>query len=257
MTTLDTRLEAVRSKRKALVPYFVAGLDDTWLDCVRAAAFAGADAIEIGIPFSDPIMDGAIIQDAALQSLNRGTTLTGVLDQLSTLEVDVPLIAMTYFNIFHHHGLERSASDLASAGVQGVIVPDVPLEELPEWQAIANHHDVATVLMVAPSTPTARVEKICTHTQGFVYAAARMAVTGVTEDSGRGSEVVAAIREFATTPVYVGIGISTPEQARVASEYGDGVIVGSALVQKLLNGEGTHGVETFIASLREAIDSPR
>ena len=114
MTTLDTQLRAVRdSGRKALVPYFVAGLDDEWLDCVRAAAFAGADAIEIGVPFSDPIMDGIVIQEASLLALARGTTLTSVLEQLATLDIDVPLIVMTYFNIFHHHGLERAAADLA------------------------------------------------------------------------------------------------------------------------------------------------
>ena len=256
MTTLDTQLRAVRdSGRKALVPYFVAGLDDEWLDCVRAAAFAGADAIEIGVPFSDPIMDGIVIQEASLLALARGTTLTSVLEQLATLDIDVPLIVMTYFNIFHHHGLERAAADLAKAGVKGSIVPDLSLEEVGTWREVGNANDIASILMVAPSSPPARVEQLARQTQGFAYAAARMAVTGVASDSGRGEGVVQGIRAESDVPVYVGIGIATPEQAAAACQYADGAIEGSALVQLLLDGKGPKGVEEFISAMRAALDN--
>ena len=255
MTTLDVKLRAVRDAgRKALVPYFVGGLDDEWLECVRAAAFAGADAIEIGVPFSDPIMDGVVIQEASLRALNRGTTLTTVLEGLRTLDIDVPLIVMTYFNIFHHHGLERSANDLHEAGVLGTIVPDLSLEEIGPWRSVSNEHDVASILMTALSTPPERAVQLASETQGFAYAAARMSVTGVASDEGRGDLVVEKLRQSSTVPVYVGIGITTPQQAAAACGFADGAIVGSALVQRLLDGAGPKGVELFLGEMRAAIN---
>ncbi len=256
MTTLDIRLRELRDGgRKALVPYFVGGLDDEWLECVKAAAFAGADAIEIGVPFSDPIMDGKVIQEASLRALGRGTTLTSVLEGLHTLDIDVPLIVMTYFNIFHHHGLERSAIELHEAGVLGTIVPDLSLEEIAPWRTVSNEHDVASILMTALSTPPERAMQLAAETQGFAYAAARMAVTGVASDEGRGDLVVEKLRQASTVPIYVGIGITTPEQAAAACAFADGAIVGSALVQRLLDGEGPKGVEQFLGEMRSAINA--
>ncbi len=236
------------------MPYFVGGLSDDWLDAVRAAVHAGADAVEIGLPFSDPMMDGVVIQAAADTALARGTTTSSVLDDLAGLDVDVPLVAMTYYNIFHHRGLERSAADLARAGVSGAIVPDLSLEELAPWRDAANAQGVSCVLMVAPSTPRERASRLAQHSQGFVYAAARMAVTGAASDSGDSVRVVREVRDATTTPVYVGIGITTAAQAAAATEVADGVIVGTAIVQRLLNGEGPSGVERFVAELRRAID---
>ncbi len=256
MTTLETKLRQIKDEgRKALVPYFVGGLDDEWLDCVQAAAFAGADVIEIGVPFSDPIMDGVVIQEASLRALDRGTTLTSVLEGVATLDIDVPLVVMTYFNIFHHHGLERSATDLHNAGVLGTIVPDLSLEEVGTWRSVANQHDLASILMVALSTPPERAERLARETQGFAYAAARMAVTGVSSDGGRGDLVVEKLRHASSVPVYVGIGITTPEQAASACQFADGAIVGSALVQQLLDGAGPKGVEQFLGAMRAAINS--
>lgn len=252
---LETTLRSIRAEgRKALVPYLVAGLDDDWLDHVRAAAFAGADAIEIGIPFSDPMMDGIIIQEASDRALARGTTLTSALEGLASLDVGVPLIVMTYFNIFHHHGVERAALDMSRAGVSGAIVPDLSLEEVETWRTPANAAGIASILMVAPSTPPERAVQIARASQGFAYAQGRMAVTGLASHEGQGSDVVAMVRAGSDIPVYVGIGISNAQQAQSAVAVADGVIVGSALVQRLLQGEGARGVEGFVAELRAAIN---
>lgn len=252
---LEQHLRDVRSAgRKALVPYLVAGIDDDWRDHVRAAAFAGADAIEIGIPFSDPMMDGVIIQEASDKALANGATLISIVEELATVEVDVPLIVMTYFNIFHHHGLERAAHDLARAGVVGSIVPDLSLEEVGAWREAANQAGIASILMVAPSTPPSRAAEIAKSSQGFAYAQGRMAVTGLAATGGQGPEVVSLIRATCDIPVYIGIGISNAEQARAASEVSDGVIVGSALVQRVLDGEGAAGVERFVGELRSALN---
>jgi len=256
VTSLDVALRGVRDGgRKALVPYFVAGLSDDWPDHVRAAVHAGADAVEIGIPFSDPMMDGVVIQEAADIALRRGTTLLSILDELSALDVGVPLVAMTYYNLFHHLGLERSAGALRAACISGTIVPDLPIEELGPWQSACNDQDVACVLMVAPSTPLDRVERVNALSQGFVYASARMAVTGAASDGGHAADVVQRVRLSGDKPVYVGIGITTPQQAETAAGFADGVIVGTALVQRLLNGEGAAGVESFVGDLRRAIDA--
>ncbi len=255
MSSLEDRLAALKaSGRKALVPYFVGGLSDDWLDAVRAAIHAGADAVEIGLPFSDPMIDGVVIQEASNTALARGATMSSVLDELATAQVGVPLIAMTYFNIFHHRGLERSAAELARAGVTGAIVPDLSFEELQPWREAANDADVACVLIVAPSTPHERAVRLAQRSQGFVYAAARMAVTGAASDDGDSLRVVNEVRSATATPVYVGIGITTAQQAQAAAEIADGVIVGTAIVQRLLDGEGATGVEKFVSELRQAID---
>ncbi|HEY5265451.1 MAG TPA: tryptophan synthase subunit alpha [Acidimicrobiales bacterium] len=255
MKTLETRLRDVRSGgRKALVPYFVAGATPDWTRYVEAAALGGADAIEIGIPFSDPMMDGVVIQEAALVALRRGTTLETICQELAALKIEIPLIAMTYYNVFLHYGLERAAGRLKDVGVSGAIVPDLPLEEAPEWRAACDATDVATIYLVAPSTPTSRAHEIATRTEGFAYATARMAVTGAASDEGDGPRVVATLREASDVPVYVGIGITTPEQATSTVSYADGVIVGSALVKRILEGATTLDVERFVASFRSAIN---
>ena len=255
MKPLETKLRAVReSGRKALVPYFMAGLTPDWTQHVEAAVHAGADAVEIGIPFSDPIMDGVVIQEAALTSLARGTNLDSIAADLAKMSVDVPLITMTYFNIFHHYGLERSIGKLTESGIEGAIVPDLSLEESGPWTEISNSHDLANIFLVAPSTSPDRAKLLARASEGFCYASARMAVTGKSSDEGGAQNVVAGIRAGSDIPTYVGIGISTPEQAHAASLLGDGVIVGSALVQLLLDGAGPSNVEEFISSFRRAID---
>lgn len=257
MTSLEKRLREIRaSGRRALVPYFMAGLSPHWLDHVRAAAFAGADAVEVGLPFSDPMMDGVVIQMAAQRSLERATTFDSVMAELSEADLEIPVIAMTYYNVFLHGGLEKSADLLHTAGVSGVIVPDVPLEEAGPWESVCAPLDLATIYMAAPSTPTARLADIARRTQGFCYAAARMSVTGAADDDGGGArEIVDNVRRHSDVPTYVGIGISRPEQARQVTRFSDGAIVGSALVARLLNDVQPSEVESFIGDFRSAIDA--
>jgi tryptophan synthase alpha chain len=255
MKTLETRLRALRDDgRKALVPYFMAGATRDWTRHVEAAVLGGADAIEIGIPFSDPMIDGVVIQEAGLRSLERGTTLESICQELEELQTEIPLIAMTYYNIFLHYGLRRTAGRLRDAGVSGTIVPDLSLEESEEWRAACDVTDVATIFLAAPSTPVSRMREVLALSQGFVYAAARMAVTGAKSDQGEGERVVRELRHEGDTPIYVGIGVSTPEQAKETSEFSDGVIVGSALVKIILDGAGSSDVESFIRSFRDALD---
>jgi len=255
------RLESVlvarrRAGHKLLIPYVTGGMDDQWLLTVEALAGAGADAIEVGIPFSDPMIDGPVIQEASLRALDRGTTPDGILADLSRIDVGVPLVVMTYYNLVYRAGHARIAGMMSESGVSGAIIPDLPLEELDPWAEAADPVDVATVLLVAPSTPADRIASICERSRGFVYAVGRMGVTGeraVLADSAR--EVAGRISGSTDLPVCVVIGVSTPEQAVEVCHVADGVVVGSALVRRLLEGAGPDGAVEFVSSLRRALDA--
>ena len=254
--TLESALRARRDAgHKLLVPYITAGLDDEWLLVLEALAGAGADAIEVGVPFSDPMIDGSVIQESSLRALSRGTTPDGVLADLSRVDVGVPIVVMTYYNLIYRAGHARIAGSMHQSGVSGAIIPDLPLEEVGPWADAADAEDVATVLLVAPSTPEERIQAICQRTRGVVYAVGRMGVTGeqaVLADSAR--EVAGRIQAITDVPVCVGIGVSNPEQAATVCEVADGVVVGSALVRRLLEGGGPDGAAEFVGSLRAAID---
>jgi tryptophan synthase alpha chain len=231
------------------------GVENDWVLTLDALVAAGADAVEVGIPFSDPMMDGPVVQAAALRALQRGTVPDEVLDGIARAEVPVPVAVMTYYNIVYRAGHKRMAHSLAAAGVSGAIIPDLSLEELEPWAAEADQAGVATILLVAPSSPLDRVERISARCRGFVYAVARMGVTGERTDvSGDAAPVVERIRRYTDMPVCVGVGVSTPEQAAEVCQIADGVVVGSALVRRLLEGEGPEGAARFIAALRAAID---
>jgi len=249
-------LRAARdSGRKLLIPYLMGGMTEDWGQSLSAVVAAGADAVEVGIPFSDPMMDGPVVQEAALRALQRATVPGQVLDGVARAEVPVPVAVMTYYNLFFRAGHKRMAHSLVAAGVGGAILPDLSLEELGPWAAEADDAGVATVLLVAPSSPLDRVERICNRARGFVYAVARMGVTGERTDVGGDvAAVVERIRRFTDLPVCVGVGVSTPDQAAEVCEFADGVVVGSALVRRLLAGEGPEGAAEFVGSLRAAID---
>jgi tryptophan synthase alpha chain len=256
---LEATLTARRDAgHKLLIPYVTGGMDDKWMLTVEALAGAGADAIEVGIPFSDPMIDGTTIQEASLRALERGPTPDGILADLTRIDVGIPVVAMTYYNIIVRAGHDRMAGLMAEAGVAGAIVPDLPLEEIDGWAEAADRAEVATVLLVAPSTPPPRVVAICRRSRGFVYAAGRMAVTGEQTDLADSAREVAARVVVATElPVCVGIGVSTPEQAVAASQVADGVVIGSALVRRLLEGAGPDGAAEFVAGVRRALDQIR
>lgn len=254
MSDLEARLRALREAgRKALVVYLMAGARDDWVELAEAALNAGADVIEVGLPFSDPMIDGPVIQAAGLRALERGTTMESALRDLGDLGSRAPLVAMTYYNLFFHRGAARAAGQLADAGVAGALAPDLTLEEADEWRGACDAAGVATVFMVAPSTPAARAARLAEASRGFVYAAARMAVTGESADPGDAAAVVARVRAASDRPVYAGIGIAEPAQAAAACESADGAIVGSALVRTVHDGASAAEVESFVAGFRAAL----
>ncbi|MEY5039521.1 MAG: tryptophan synthase alpha chain, partial [Actinomycetota bacterium] len=176
--SLESHLRARReSGRKILVPYVTGGLPG-WLDAIRAAAAQGADAIEIGIPFSDPVMDGPVIQQASEVALRNGATPVSILQEIRTVDVEVPLAVMCYYNTVHNAGHERFASMLADAGIGAAIVPDLPLEESAPWCAAADAAGVETVMLAAPTAPDERLPRIIERARGFVYAVGLLGVTG-------------------------------------------------------------------------------
>lgn len=241
--------------RKLLVPYVTAGVIEDWLDVVRAAAAAGADAVEVGLPFSDPMMDGPTIQLASTRALARGTTPAAVVGALAGADAGVPLVVMTYYNLVFRAGERRFAATLAQAGVAGAIVPDLPLEEGTAWRAEALAAGVDTVPLVAPSTPDERAQRICAEARGFVYAVGLMGVTGErAELSGTARQVAARLRRITDVPVCVGVGVSTPAQAVEVCHDADGVVVGSALMRRILDGGGVARVAGLVADLRRALD---
>jgi tryptophan synthase alpha chain len=255
------KLEAHLRERRAaghklLVPYVTGGLGAAWLDVVRAVVDAGADAVEIGIPFSDPVMDGRTIQEASQRALDIGATPSGVVADASGLDVDVPLVVMNYYNPVQHAGHERFASMLAGAGIDGAIIPDLPLDELNGWGTSADAAGVETVLLAAPTTPDDRLDAICARSRGFVYGVALMGVTGERDRLAADAlEMGRRCKAATDRPVLIGVGISTPEQAVAAAVAADGVIVGSALIARLLRGGGPDEAHEFIGSLRAALDA--
>jgi tryptophan synthase alpha chain len=241
--------------RKVIVPYITGGLGDDWLDAVRAAVDAGADAVEIGIPFSDPVMDGPTIQAASDLALRAGTTPVSVFAQLRHADVGVPLAVMTYYNIVHHMGLERFASTAVDSGVAGAILPDVPLEESEPWCEVADRAGVETIMLAAPTADDDRLARIVDRARGFVYAVGLLGVTGVRDRLAASSlEIAGRLKAITDKPVLVGVGVSTPAQAAEVCTVADGVVVGSAVVQRLLDGEGPTGVGEFVGAVRAALD---
>ena len=240
--------------RKLLVPYVTGGLGKDWVEVLRAVAAAGADAIEIGIPFSDPIMDGKTIQEASQRALDLGATPLSVREAASALDVGIPLAVMTYYNLVAHAGHQRFARMLSDAGVDGAIVPDLPLDELNGWGDAAAQCRVETVLLASPTTTDDRLRAICERSQGFVYGVSLLGVTGerdaLTESAGR---MGARLKAVTDKPALLGVGISTPAQAAEAAAHADGVIVGSALVRRLLQGGGPKEAYAFVTELRSAL----
>lgn len=248
-------LEARRAAGgKSFVPYLTAGLG-LWELTVSAAAHAGADAIEIGVPFSDPVMDGPVIQESSELALAAGTTPAGVLDALAHHEVGVPLAVMTYVNLVYRFGYERFARTLVASGVSGAILPDLPLEESGEWCEAADAAGVETVMLAAPTASDERLERVTARSRGFVYAVGLVGITGERESLATSAKVIAArVREVTDLPVLVGVGVSTPEQAVEVCEVADGVVVGSAIVRRALETGSPDAVGDLVGSFREALD---
>jgi tryptophan synthase alpha chain len=238
-----------------LAPYITGGLGAGWLDVVRAVVDAGADAVEIGIPFSDPVMDGRTVQEASQRALELGATPAKIVAEAAQLDVNVPLVIMTYYNVVAHAGAERFAAQLADAGVDGAIVPDLPLDELDGWGDAADAAGVETVLMAAPTTPDDRLRAICDRSRGFVYGVSLLGVTGERAAlADAAAEMGRRCKAATDRPVLLGVGISTADQDVTATRAADGVIVGSALVRRVLAGGGPDEAGRYVAGLRTALD---
>ena len=241
--------------RKLLVTYVTGGFGSGWVDALWAMVDNGADLVEIGIPFSDPVMDGPTIQEASVRALAAGATPGAILEALRPLDVPVPLVAMTYYNMVFRAGHARFAHLLTESGVRGAIVPDLPLEESAPWEDEAAAAGVETILLAAPVTPDDRLAALCRRSHGFVYGVNIMGVTGERK-SLAGSTSILAQRLKATTdkPVIMGFGVSTPDQAAAVASEADGVVVASALMRHLLDGEGVTAVARSVAALRSVLD---
>jgi len=245
-------------KRAALMPYLMGGFPDLESSLAIANGYAdgGADLIELGVPFSDPLADGPVIQSAGSAALAAGATLDAVLAIASEIAPRLPVVLMCYSNAILARGTERFVAEIAAAGVSGLIVPDLPLEEAPATAESCASAGVAFVPLAAPTSTDERLSAIGAAAHGFLYTVAVAGTTGERGDDSGYSDVVERVRAHTTAPVALGFGISTPQQASAAADAGaDGVIVGSRLVREAAEADDPAGacralVEQFAQALR-------
>lgn len=257
MTALDNLFKTPGTK---LIGYVPAGFPtiEGAKEIIKAMVDGGVDAIEVGFPYSDPIMDGPTIQAAADKALANGTSASDVLKTLEFAAKLVPAVIMSYWNPIEKYGVEKFATDMAAAGGSGTITPDLTFDEADKWLSSCKTNSLNPIFVIAPSTTDARLEKVLANCGGFVYAASLMGVTGArTEISNAAETLVNRARKFTKLPIAVGLGVSTPEQAAGVAKYADGVIVGSAFinaVQKAANfTEGLVAVEKLAQELKSGI----
>ena len=238
-STSEAFAAAKAEGRAALVGYLPAGFPDVagGIDAMRTLVENGCDVIEVGLPYSDPVMDGPTIQAAAQQALEQGTRTRDVLRTVEAVAATgVKVVVMTYWNPVERYGVERFAADLASAGGAGLITPDLVPDEAGEWVAAADKHDLDKIFLVAPSSTEERLRMTTAACRGFVYATAVMGVTGARASTSElAGPLVARTRAVTDLPVGVGLGVSHGDQAAEVAGYADGVIVGSAFVRRLLD----------------------
>ncbi len=236
------------------MPYITGGYPG-WEDAVRAAAASGADGIEIGIPFSDPVMDGPVIQQASQAALDGGATPPSILDAAAGLDVDIPLSVMTYYNLVHHDGHRRFAGRLVAAGIAACILPDLPLEEAGPWCDAADAAGVETVMLAAPTAPDERLPRVVARSRGFVYAVGLLGVTGERATlAASATDLARRLKSITDLPVLVGVGVSNAEQAQQACTVADGVVQGASVVRRLME-HGPDAVGAYVAEVRAAIDA--
>lgn len=230
--SLRSRLDA---GGRVFVPYVTGGLAGVDAELLRGLELAGADAIEVGIPFSDPVMDGPVIQEASRRALEDGATPSSVLGTIKEAGLEVPVAVMTYANPVWHAGHEAFLDACVDAGVSGVIVPDLPVDEAEDWTSACERASVAPVFLAAPGTSDDRLRTIGETSRGFVYCVATYGVTGARDRLAETAAVlVGRLRPLTSRPLLVGVGIAEPAQAAEACAFADGVVVGSALVRPLL-----------------------
>lgn len=241
--------------RAALVGYLPVGYPDvpTSIRAMEVMCAAGVDVVEVGMPYSDPLMDGPVIQRAATEALERGVHVDDVFAATAAVRATgTPPLVMSYWNLVLRRGVAQYAADLAAAGGAGLITPGLVPDEAQDWVEASDEHGLDRVFLVAPSSTPERLERVTAACRGFVYAASTMGVTGARTSVGdTAGELVARVREHTDTPVCVGLGVSTREQAAQIARFADGVIVGSALVATLQDVPAQEGLERLDALTRE------
>lgn len=265
MTSVSDCFERLRDQgRCALIPFLTAGDPDleTTAKALQILDHGGADLIELGVPYSDPLADGPVIQAAATRALQHGTRLDDVLQLVKQVSPTVrsPIILFTYYNPILNRGIERFLKDIAEVGAKGLVVPDLPLEEAETLLRPAKEYGIELTLLVAPTSPPERIAAIAQQSQGFIYLVSTTGVTGMrTQMESRVKDLVSGLRQVTDKPIGVGFGISQPEQARQVMNWGaDAAIVGSAFVKRLSEGstaEGLRAIEEFCHVLRSAISA--
>jgi len=263
MTKVSDCFQSLRDRCEcALIPFITAGDPNlqTTAEALQVLDNAGADLIELGVPYSDPLADGPTIQAAATRALQRGVRLDDVLEMVKEVapKLQAPLILFTYYNPILNRGIKLFLEQIASAGVQGLVVPDLPLEEAQSLLKPAAEIGIEVVLLVAPTTPKDRITAIAQQSQGFIYLVSVTGVTGMRSQlESRVEDLLQQMRTVTDKPIGVGFGISQPEQAQQVKNWGaDAVIVGSAVVKRLANGTPTEGLSAigeFCRSLKSAI----
>ncbi len=260
-TSIEAAFAATRAEgRAALMPYLMGGFPDQETATAVAGAYAdaGADLIELGVPFSDPLADGPTIHAADTAALAAGATLEDVLETCAAVGDRIPVALMVYANMILARGVEEFGKLAAEAMASGVIVPDLPLEEQGELAEALGRHGLALIPLVAPTTPPERRARICADAHGFVYLVSTVGVTGERDElPAELTELISAAKEEATVPVAVGFGISTPEQAGAVGEVADGIIIGTRLVRAVADAPDSQAavaaVAGFLSETRAAL----
>lgn len=263
MNRIDRAFAELRQRGdKALVCFLTSGDPDfgTTEKLVKRIAESGADIIEIGVPFSDPLADGPSIQSASFRALEAGATVRGVLDNVRNIRriCEAPIVLMTYFNPVQHYGVEKFAADAAQAGADGVIVTDLPPEEAGDWKTAADAAGLATVFLLAPTSTKDRIELAAKMASGFIYCVTRTGVTGARDEvPAELKDLVETIKAATGLPVIVGFGISKPEHVRQVTRFADGAVVGSALVDIIAEHAGSSDLlqvaGDFVRSLKGGV----
>ncbi|OAN49015.1 tryptophan synthase subunit alpha [Chloroflexus islandicus] len=264
MSRIAETFARLRSEgRIALMPYLTVGFPEreSTLELVPALEAAGASLFELGVPFSDPLADGTTIQRATQRALEHGVTMADCLATVAELrarKVAAPLLLMGYYNPLLRYGLERACADLAAAGGDGWIIPDLPLEEAADLRQIAAAHQLDLIMFIAPTTPPARIAQIVTHASGFIYIVSLTGVTGARQAlAGNLADLIATVRQQTDLPLVVGFGISQPAHVADVARIADGAIVGSALIDRLERlppAERVTGAAAYVRELLSAVE---
>jgi len=263
VTALSTALAKAKADgRAALIGYLPVGFPtvDVSIDAMRAMVEGGADIVEVGVPYSDPVMDGPVIQAAADPAVRAGVGIADALRAVTAVsQAGAAAVVMTYWNPIERYGVDRFAADLAAAGGSGAITPDLIPDEAAPWLAATDAHGLDRIFLVAPSSTDARIGSTIAACRGFVYAASTMGVTGTRDQVGQGAQrLVARVRAaVADFPVCVGLGVSNGDQAAEVASFADGVIVGSAFVRRLLDAPDAVGVPAVRELAGELADGVR